>query len=114
MSTYETISADELSALLASEEPVFLVDVRSAAETAQGVIERAHLLPLHLVPMNVDKFKGHGRVVIYCHSGARSGQACHLLAQQGIEGLFNLEGGILFWHMGGHPIAPASKATPLV
>lgn len=81
-----------------------LVDVRSMAETARGVLPGAELLPLHLVPLRKDEFKDDKPVVLYCQSGARSAQACAFLAQQGITGAHNLTGGIVGWARAGKPI----------
>lgn len=101
MAAYGTISAEQLKDRL---EEVELFDVRGPAETDRGVIEGAHLVPLHLVPMNVDRFRSDKDVVIYCHSGARSGQACQFLAGQGVDRLYNLEGGIMYWVGSGLPL----------
>lgn len=95
-------------------EEVTLIDVRGGGETAQGVISGARLLPLHLIPMNVDQFRGPGRKVLYCHSGARSAQACHFLSRQGIDGLYNLEGGIMAWAMAGQRLVPADSGASLL
>jgi len=94
MAGYGAISAEELKDRLGEVE---LFDVRSTAETDRGVIEGAQLVPLHLVPLNVDRFRSDRDVVIYCRSGARSAQACQFLAAQGVERLYNLEGGIIHW-----------------
>lgn len=101
MAAYGTISAEQLKDRL---EEVELFDVRGPAETDRGVIEGAHLVPLHLVPMNVDRFRTDKDIVIYCHSGARSAQACQFLAGHGVERLFNLEGGIMYWAGSGLPL----------
>lgn len=63
MAAYESISPDELNARLGE---VALFDVRGPAETERGIIEGATLVPLHLVPMNVDRFRGDRDVVVYC------------------------------------------------
>lgn len=81
-----------------------LVDVRSMAETARGVLPGAELIPLHLIPLRKDELKGDSPVVLYCQSGARSAQACAFLAQQGIPDVHNLVGGILGWARAGKPI----------
>ncbi|MDG4867379.1 rhodanese-like domain-containing protein [Guyparkeria sp. 1SP6A2] len=102
MAAYGTISADELKDRL---DAVEIFDVRGPAETDRGVIEGAHLVPLHLVPINVDRFRSDKKdIVIYCHSGARSAQACQFLAGQGVERLYNLEGGIMHWAGSGLPL----------
>jgi rhodanese-related sulfurtransferase len=81
-----------------------LVDVRSMAETARGVLPGAELIPLHLIPLRKDELKGDQSVVLYCQSGARSAQACAFLAQQGITDVHNLVGGIINWARAGKPI----------
>lgn len=84
-----------------------LVDVRSPAETAQGVIPDAELMPLHLVPLRKDELRSEAPVVVYCRTGARSAQACAFLAQQGHENVHNLAGGIVAWARAAKPIVAA-------
>ena len=43
-------------------------------------------------------------MVLYCRSGARSYQACHILMQQGYERVINLRGGIIAWARHGFEI----------
>ena len=81
-----------------------LVDVRSMPEMQRGVLPGAELLPLHLIPLRKDELAGDTPVVIYCQTGARSGQACAFLAQQGISNVHNLVGGIVGWARAGKPI----------
>lgn len=103
MANYQSISPESLQGRI---HEVLLVDVRGAGETARGIIKGAKLIPLHLVPMNVHEFKSEKDVVIYCHSGARSAQACQFLAGQGINNLHNLEGGVMYWAGAGLPLVP--------
>jgi rhodanese-related sulfurtransferase len=107
------IDANRLAAWLEEKDPMLLVDVRTPAETVHGVIEGARLLPLHLLPLNVDRLRDAGRVVIYCHSGARSAQACHFLAQHGIEAC-NLMGGVMMWQIQGKPMVPPAPDASLL
>ena len=90
----------ELAKILADEpESVHLVDVRTPQEAAQGVIQGAEVVPLHLVPLKADDWAKDTRpMVIYCRSGARSAQACaFLVARGGGREYFNLRGGIMDW-----------------
>ncbi|KTG16391.1 MULTISPECIES: rhodanese-like domain-containing protein [unclassified Guyparkeria] len=106
MAAYGNITADELKDRL---DEVALFDVRGPAETDRGVIEGATLIPLHMVPMSIDRFRVDQDVVVYCHSGARSAQACQYLAGQGVERLFNLEGGVMLWAGSGLPLLAPDK-----
>lgn len=106
MSGFQNISPQELQSRLGE---VALFDVRGPGETMRGVIKGATLLPLHLVPMSVDKIPRDKDVVIYCHSGARSAQACHFLSAQGMTRLFNLDGGVMYWARSGLPLVPPGE-----
>jgi rhodanese-related sulfurtransferase len=44
------------------------------------------------------------KTIMYCRSGARSGKACELLNEIGIDNAFNLSGGMLAWRWCGQPI----------
>lgn len=85
-------------------KPYRLVDVRSMAEIQRGILPRAEIMPLHLVPLRKEELAGDTPVVLYCQTGARSGQACAFLAQHGITNVHNLVGGIVGWARSGKPI----------
>ena len=87
-----------------------IIDIRTPAEIARGVIPHAKTLPMHLIPLKLDYFSTAGKeIIIYCRTGSRSAQACMFLKQQGINNVSNLRGGIVSWASGGLPIdhAPA-------
>lgn len=79
-----------------------LIDVRTEAEVAQGVIGGAVHIPLHLLPLRAGDVPQDKPVVIYCRSGARSAQACAFMAAQGFENMHNLAGGVLSWARSGN------------
>ena len=82
-----------------------LVDVRTDAEVAQGVIEGALHIPLHLLPLKSEELKDGVPTVFYCRSGARSAQACAFFAAKGLSNVYNLDGGIIAWVRAGMPVA---------
>ncbi len=90
-----------------------LIDVRSPAEWAQGVIEGAELMPLHVVPLQVDQLQDERPLVFYCRSGARSAQACAFLMSRGQHNVTNLRGGILDWSRQGLPLVLPDRALAL-
>jgi len=85
--------------------PVLLLDVRTDAEVARGVIAGASHIPLHLLPIRYTELKPDTVTVIYCQSGGRSAQACAWLGDHGFEKVFNLQGGITTWSREGLPLA---------
>ncbi|CAG0907969.1 unnamed protein product [Cyprideis torosa] len=109
MYPFEEIDPATLASWLEKGESVRLIDVRSPAEYAQGIIEGGELMPLHLIPLQMPEAKEGEKLVIYCRTGMRSGQACGFLSQQGKDGALNLRGGIVAWAQQGLPISRADK-----
>ena len=72
-----------------------LVDVRSQGEFQSGHLPRAIHIPLDEVPSKIDIIASLPRpIILYCHSGHRSGIAADYLQQHGVEQVFN--GGGIF------------------
>lgn len=75
---------------LINDEKTFLVDVRTPAEVAEVSVPGAVNIPLDQVPDNLERFKqAEGAVVVFCRSGARSGNAQNWLKQNGVEDVHN-------------------------
>ena len=93
---FTQIDVDALAALRA-DGPIALIDVRTDAELASGVLAGAQHLALHELPQHVSEMNPDAVTVVYCQSGGRSAQACAFLANQGFAKLHNLQGGVLAW-----------------
>ncbi len=86
--------------LLKNDDNAVVLDVRTPEEFNSGKIPNA---------LNIDIYKGQGFIYmvdeldksknfyVYCRSGARSGQACSVMNQMGIQNAYNLLGGIMAW-----------------
>jgi rhodanese-related sulfurtransferase len=98
------IVSSELKARIDAGEPVEILDIRSDAEVAQGVLPNAQHLPMHLIPLKMADLPKDRDVILYCRSGARSYHACAYLAQQGVSNVVNLRGGIIDWASRGFEI----------
>ena len=72
---------------LRKDAPVTLLDVRTDAEVARGLIEGAKHIPLNTLPARFGELDPQATLVVYCQSGARSAQACAWLAEQGFARL---------------------------
>jgi rhodanese-related sulfurtransferase len=94
---YSNLSPEEFK-LKAQEENTVILDVRTAAECAAGIIERATTeLDMYNGEFE-EKFKLLDRnktYLIYCRSGVRSVYACEAMAAEGFTNLYNLRTGIL-------------------
>lgn len=109
----QEIDAEQLAeALQHSEDDLLLVDVRTPAEMAQGMLPGAQGVPMHLIPVRMDEWRNRKKIVFYCRTGARSGQVCAFLQQHGIHQGVNLRGGIVDWHRRGFPVEIAPQSAP--
>lgn len=73
----------------AIKDGAFLVDVRTPGEFASGSVKGAVNIPLDTVQNQLAKFKGKKNIVVFCRSGARSGQAKAILQQNGFQNVIN-------------------------
>lgn len=71
------------------KEGAFLVDVRTAAEFAEGNVKGSTNIPLDQVASQLAKFKGKEQIIVFCRSGNRSGQAKMILEQNGFKNVTN-------------------------
>ncbi len=106
----ETDSLNLAQQLQADPSRYRLIDVRGPGEWAQGVIEGAELVPLHVVPLQLDQWQDEKPIVFYCRSGARSAQACAYLMSRGHDQVVNLRGGVLDWVRNGLPLVHSERA----
>jgi rhodanese-related sulfurtransferase len=96
----QELSNEEWKERTASDENKILLDVRTDEEVADGIIPGAQQLDIYQpqefmdAVQKMDKDKNY---YIYCRSGGRSGQACQILEQSGIQNTYNLTGGYSNW-----------------
>ena len=103
------IDATALKERIDAGEDIALIDIRSDAELAQGILPNAEHLAMHLIPLQMHDLPKDKDVVLYCRSGARSYHACNFLGQQGIHNVLNLRGGIIAWAREGFEIVAPRK-----
>lgn len=109
------IDAPELKARIEAGEDIAVIDIRSDAEVAQGILPDAQHLAMHLIPLRMHDLPKDKDVVLYCRSGARSYHACNFLGQQGVNNVVNLRGGIIAWARQGYEIvAPQQPRARLM
>lgn len=84
-----------------------ILDVRTEGECNEGIIPQAINIDIHKGQgfiYQIDELDKSKNYYVYCRSGARSEQACHLMNQIGFQNTFNLLGGILQWQ--GEVVSP--------
>ncbi len=87
------------------EDAVFL-DIRDDGEYRKGHIPNTLHIPLKELTERVSELeKYRGRPIIACcRSGNRSAAAGSILAKQGFESVYNLDGGINAWQSANLPV----------
>jgi rhodanese-related sulfurtransferase len=112
MPRIKEIAVSDLARILCKEDHLELIDIRTAAEIARGVLPGAKTLAMHLVPLKLRYFSDSPRqLVIYCRTGSRSAQVCRFLNQQGINNVISLRGGIVRWTSAGHRLDRAPSGV---
>ncbi len=94
---YTDVRAEEFLKLLEETPNAVLLDVRTPAEFASGKVKGATNIDIYSPSFGtaISKLDKNKTYFVYCRSGARSGQACNVMADQGFEKLYNLAGGIV-------------------
>lgn len=80
-------SSENLTKLI--QEGAYLIDVRTAGEFSQGSVKGAVNIPLDTIEKNVSKLKDRNHIIVFCRSGARSGQAKSILNRNNIHNVTN-------------------------
>lgn len=91
------ITVQTLKAAIDGNEDFQLIDVREVYEHKSGNIG-GKLIPMSEIPQCTERISREKRVIVYCRSGARSGNVVAWLERNhGFTNLYNLKGGILAW-----------------
>lgn len=96
----------EMFANVVATPGVQIIDVRSPEEFAEGHIEGALNYNVE-GPDFASQIAGldpAGTYAVYCRSGNRSVIAVDYMSSQGINGIFELESGIIGWQEAGLPV----------
>lgn len=96
-------TALQLQQRLQNKDDLFLLDVREPNEFAYAHIEGSELIPLRRLPESLQELNPDQDIVVICHHGMRSQQACQFLEHHGFARLFNLQGGIDAWSVACDP-----------
>ena len=92
-----------------------MLDVRTEAEYEEEHIQiegvETKNIPLSEIEERLGELNKSKVLIVYCRSGARSRQACEILAQHNFT-VFNLEGGITAWKAAGYPTTAFMQPSP--
>lgn len=97
------ISPAEYQSQFGVDADHILLDVRTPEEFASGHIPGAVNIAVDQLPQRLSEVPQDRPVVVYCHSGNRSGQAAQILDRTGYAQIYDL-GGIVTWAQQGFPV----------
>lgn len=93
------LSQKQWAEQVANHQDAIVIDVRTPAEWAEGIIPNAILIDIYSGQEFVDRISTlqdkDANYYIYCRSGMRSHQACSYMNEVGFTNTFNLSGGII-------------------
>jgi rhodanese-related sulfurtransferase len=102
----EHLSPTDVAALLATDTPPIVIDVREPWEYDIAHLAGSVLIPLSTLPTRVETLDPMQRYALLCHHGMRSEMAGNWLAQHGFTQLINIDGGIDAWSADVDPSLP--------
>jgi adenylyltransferase/sulfurtransferase len=102
------ISVKDLKKRIDRKEDFLLLDVREPEEYAIAKLPSAKLIPLGKITERAKELEDHKdkEIIIHCHHGARSLQACMTLKTLGFSKVANVTGGIEAWSLQVDPSVP--------
>jgi hydroxyacylglutathione hydrolase len=99
LATTAEVDVNELAART-NDPGVMVLDVRRAAEYAQGHIAGAACVAHTRLAAKAQSLPKGKKILIHCRSGGRSARACALLQRHGYD-VANIAGGFLAWEKSG-------------
>lgn len=100
------LSPNEFQKEIIGGKNIYVLDVRTPQEYAQGHIKGAHLLDWfdhELFKTEAKRINKKDTILLYCRSGRRSNDAAHYLQSLGYT-VVELKGGTMAWEESGLPL----------
>ncbi|NRA07784.1 MAG: molybdopterin-synthase adenylyltransferase MoeB [Myxococcales bacterium] len=100
-SAFPEVAASQVAARREQGESLLLLDVREADEVERASIADTMWIPLGSLPERLGELEAwrEAPVVVHCHHGGRSAQACEMLLERGFRRVENMSGGIEAWSL---------------
>ena len=114
------LSVLQLHEKLQQNPQAIIIDIREVAETAQGSIANAVLIPRGVLEMQIESVASLQQrfatldelaeqpIYLLCRSGARSILSAISLEQMGFKEVYSIEGGFLAWQAAGYKVSSVS------
>jgi rhodanese-related sulfurtransferase len=104
------ITVNELAEWLEQGREVAVIDVREHSEWLEGHIEGAMHLPMLEAAARRAEVPADRPKAVLCAGGLRSSTAISVLKRHGLQGWYNVTGGMTAWRRSGYPVVRSSSA----
>ena len=101
----KTMTVVELKARL-DQDPLPLLDVRTAEELAVAALPGALHIPMQELPTRLGELDPQAPIAVLCHHGVRSEMAGRFLERNGFAEVYSVAGGIDAWSAEIDPSVP--------
>ncbi|PTM05065.1 MAG: rhodanese-like domain-containing protein [Bacteroidetes bacterium] len=93
------LDVTQVSQMIADNEDIVLIDVRTPEEFMQGHLDGAKLINFYDANFQeeVKKLDTAKKYVVYCRSGGRSSKSVNAMKKLGFSEVYNMSGGVLAW-----------------
>src|SRR5713226_6942981 len=103
------ITVHELTEWIEQGREITVIDVREHSEWLAGHIEGAMHLPMLEAPARRAEVPPDRPKAVLCAGGLRSSTAISALKRHGLQGWFNVTGGMTAWMRSGYPVVRSSS-----
>lgn len=101
---YKSVMSTEAKKLLEQKKNVFLLDVRTPQEYAQGRMKGSVLIPINEIERRVNEVPKNRPILVLCAVGSRSNLVAGFLVNKGYGEVYNLTDGLMGWYRNGFPL----------
>jgi len=93
------LDVNQVSEMVAENQEIVLIDVRTPEEFQEGHLEGAKLINFYDTDFQeeIKKLDSAKKYVVYCRSGGRSSKSVSAMKKMGFTDVYNMSGGILAW-----------------
>ncbi len=102
--TVPQITVYDLADWIEERPELVVIDVREPFEWLEGHIEGAFHLPMLEAVKRLGEVPSDRPKAVLCAGGLRSSTVISALKRQGIQGWYNVSGGMTAWHKAGYPV----------
>ncbi len=96
LANFQSVDSKQAITLMADDDNITLLDVRTIQEYKEGHLPNATLIPLQALAQNLGMLKQdrNKKILVYCATGNRSVAASRILKENGFTPI-NVKGGIM-------------------